>query len=104
MKFNRYIFLYNATQVTLDMFLKEMHFPKKIVKRGVSFFSFIHHHENIFSISGPAWHWVKGFRCPACVPSSPVTLDMSLSLSCSQSLLHRVRQLLSSKYFQGRKM
>lgn len=29
MKFNPYIYVYNATQVTLDMFLKEMYFEKK---------------------------------------------------------------------------
>ena len=39
-KFNPYIFLYNATQVTLDMFLKEMYFQEKVVRRGVSFFNF----------------------------------------------------------------
>ena len=41
-KFNPYIFLYNATQVTLDTFLKEMSFQEKVVKKGASFFNFTH--------------------------------------------------------------
>ena len=60
-KSNPYICLYNATQVTLDMFLKEMYFQEKVVKRGEF------HPLGImkqFSVSGPALHWVKRFKCP----------------------------------------
>lgn len=53
-----------------------------------------------FPSLGPAWHWVKKFRCPTRLLLFPITLDISLSLSCSQSFLQSVRQLLPQNTFE----
>lgn len=73
-KFNPYIFLYNATQVTLDMFLKEMYFQEKIVKRSI----ILQFHPlgimKPFAVSGPALHWVKRLRWPTSALPFPCNL------------------------------
>lgn len=72
MKFNPNIFLYNVTQVTMDMFLKEKCFKKERVKRRVSIFSCIHLGimKMYFPSVGPPQQKsiCQGLRCPTCVP------------------------------------
>ena len=56
----------------------------------------------LFSVSGPALHWVKRFRKRLFL--FPVTLDMSLKPVPFTVISPKCEAITSSKYIPGRKL